>query len=97
MSLVELSQVASTRYSEDFRTGRLVFSRGGLMAAAMDDRIQQQSKAGRSLRDALRYLVSWTSRERRAFAIEELPALIQQATGVDVREVMEHWMQPLGR
>ena len=44
LSLVELSRVASTRYAEDFRTGRLVFSRGGLMAAAIDDRIRAESK-----------------------------------------------------
>ena len=43
LTLVELSRVASTRYSEDFRTGRLVFSRGGLMAAALDERIQERT------------------------------------------------------
>lgn len=35
LGLVDLSRVASTRYSEDFRTGQLVFSRGGLLAAAI--------------------------------------------------------------
>ena len=44
LPLVELSRVASTRYAEDFRTGRLVFSRGGLMAAAIDDRIQARDE-----------------------------------------------------
>ena len=95
LSLVELSRVASTRYSEDFRTGRLVFSRGGLMAAAIDDRIQSESKGTKSLRDALRYLVSWTARERRAFANDELASLIQQATGVDTGPVIEQWLRPL--
>lgn len=95
LSLVELSRVASTRYAEDFRTGRLVFSRGGLMAAAMDDRIQQQTGGARSLRDALRFLVAWTAREQRAFTIEELPRLIQEATGVDVGPVMREWLAPL--
>jgi predicted metalloprotease with PDZ domain len=93
MSLVELSRVGSTRYSEDFRVGRLLFSRGGLMAAAMDDRIRAGSKGSRSLRDAFRYLVAWSARERRAFEIEELPDLIQQATGVDTRGIMEEWMK----
>lgn len=95
LPLVELSRVASTRYAEDFRTGRLVFSRGGLMAAAMDDRIQQQTRGARSLRDALRHLVAWTAREQRAFTIDELPRLIQDATGVDVGQVMREWLAPL--
>ncbi len=85
LSLVELSRVASTRYAEDFRTGRLVFSRGGLMAAALDEHILRQTSGAKSLRDALRFLVAWTAREQRAFTIEELPALIQTATGVDTR------------
>ena len=44
LPLVDLSRVASTRYAEDFRTGRLVFSRGGLMAAALDERIQARDE-----------------------------------------------------
>lgn len=95
LSLVDLSRVASTRYAEDFRTGRLVFSRGGLMAAAIDERIQSESKGARSLRDALRFLVAWTARERRAFANDELAALIQQATGVNVAEVIAEWLRPV--
>ncbi len=95
LPLVELSRVASTRYAEDFRTGRLVFSRGGLMAAALDEHIQGETQGLKSLRDALRYLVAWTSREQRAFALDELPDLIRQATGVDTRAVMEEWLRPL--
>ena len=95
LPLVELSRVASTRYAEDFRTGRLVFSRGGLMAAALDDRIQAATTGAKSLRDALRYLVAWTARERRAFAIDELPALIQTATGVETGAVIAEWLRPL--
>ena len=95
LSLVELSRIASTRYSEDFRTGRLVFSRGGLMAAAMDDLIQKESKGAKSLRDAFRHLVAWSARERRAFSIDELPKLIEQATGVDTTRILDHWLRPL--
>jgi predicted metalloprotease with PDZ domain len=95
LSLVELSRVASTRYAEDFRTGRLVFSRGGLMAAAVDDRIQERTGRQRSLRDAFRFLVAWAARERRSFAIDELPDLIRQATGVDTRDVIDAWLLPL--
>jgi len=50
LSLVELSRVASTRYSEDFRTGQLVFSRGGLLAAALDDHITAWTRGAKSLR-----------------------------------------------
>lgn len=95
LTLVELSRVASTRYAEDFRTGRLVFSRGGLMAAAIDDHIQRETSGTRGLRDVLRYLVAWTSKEQRAFTIDELPALIQSATGVETRAVIEEWLRPL--
>lgn len=95
LPLVELSRVASTRYAEDFRTGRLVFSRGGLMAAAIDDRIREASGGTRRLRDALRFLVTWSARERRGFAIDELPGLIREATGVDVRAVVDAWLTPL--
>lgn len=95
LPLVELSRVASTRYAEDFRTGRLVFSRGGLMAAALDDRIQAGTNGARSLREALRYLVAWTGREQRAFTLDELPGLLREATGVDVQAVVDEWLQPL--
>lgn len=95
LSLVDLSRVASTRYAEDFRTGRLVFSRGGLMAAAIDDRIRSASQGARSLQDALKFLVAWTARERRAFANDELAALIQQATDVDTAPVIAEWLRPL--
>ncbi len=95
LTLVDLSRVASTRYAEDFRTGRLVFSRGGLMAAALDERIQAETKGAKSLRDALRFLVVWSERERRAFRNEELPWLIEEATGVDTRAIMDEWMAPV--
>jgi predicted metalloprotease with PDZ domain len=95
LPLVELSRVASTRYAEDFRTGRLVFSRGGLMAAAIDERLQRETRGARSLRDALRFLLAWTARERRGFTVDELPGLIREATGVDVTATMQEWLRPL--
>ncbi|MEZ5289629.1 MAG: hypothetical protein R2745_00960 [Vicinamibacterales bacterium] len=95
LSLVDLSRVASTRYAEDFRTGRLVFSRGGLMAAAIDDAIQRDTRGAKSLQDALRHLVAWTAREHRAFEVDELPALIREATGVEVGGVVREWLRPI--
>jgi predicted metalloprotease with PDZ domain len=95
MPLVELSRVASTRYSEDFRTGRTVFSRGGLMAAEIDDRIRQETRGTHRLRDALRHLVSWSRKNERPFEIEELPSIFEEATGVDTREIFDWWLKPL--
>jgi predicted metalloprotease with PDZ domain len=95
MPLVDLSRVASTRYSEDFRTGRTVFSRGGLMAAEIDERIRQESRGTHRLRDALRHLVSWSRKNERAFEIDELPTIFAEATGVDTHPVFEWWLKPL--
>lgn len=96
MSLVELSRAASTRYGEDFRTGRTVFSRGGLMAAEMDERIRERSQGAKGLRDALRHLMEWSAKNKRAFQIEELPRVFKEATGVETRDILEKWLQPMG-
>jgi predicted metalloprotease with PDZ domain len=98
MTLVELSRVGSTRYSEDFRTGRNLFSRGALMAAELDERIRELSAGRKSFRDGMRSLMAWSARNRRAFRVEELPAILSEGTGVDVREVrevMEKWLRPI--
>ncbi len=95
MPLVELSRVASTVYSEDFRTGRTVFSRGGLMAYEMDETLRARTAGRQRLRDALRGLVAWSAREKRPFRIDELSAIFQKATGVDLREAMERGLAAL--
>jgi predicted metalloprotease with PDZ domain len=95
MSLVELSRVGSTRYAEDFRTGRSLFSRGTLMAAELDERIRALSGGRKGLRDALRYLVAWSAREHRPFRIDELSAIFARATGVDTRAIVDRWLRPL--
>lgn len=92
MPLVSLSRTASTFYSEDFRTGRTVFSRGGLMAYEMDERLRSSPGGGARLRDALRALVAWSAREKRAFSIDELPGIFKAATGVETRDIMERWL-----
>ncbi len=94
LPLVEVSRIASTRYSEDFRTGRTAFSRGGLMAAEMDERIRSSTNGQKRLRDALRFLVKWSQREKRGFRIDELPGIVQEATGVDTRDILEKWLAP---
>ena len=91
MPLVDLSRVASLLYSADFRTGRTVFSRGGLMASEMDDAIRASSSGTKRLRDGLRSLVAWSAREKRPFRIDELPDILKAQTGVDTRAIMERW------
>ena len=92
MPLVELSRTASTMYSEDFRTGRTVFSRGGLMAHEMDEKIRASSGGSKRLRDGLRALVAWSAREKRPFRIDEMPMIFREATGVETRDIMERWL-----
>ncbi len=89
MPLVPLSRVASTRYSEDFRTGRTLFSRGALLAAELDERIRKETDGRTRLRDFFRHLVAWSAREKRGFRVDELPGLLREATGVEARDVWE--------
>ncbi len=96
LPLVDLSRVASTRYSEDFRTGRLVFSRGGLMAAAIDDRIQAESKGAKSLRDALRHLVDLDgARAPRVLERGTSPGSSATLPAWTSAPSIEEWLRPL--
>jgi predicted metalloprotease with PDZ domain len=97
MSLLDLSREGSFLYSEDFRIGMNLFSRGALMAAEMDDRIRARTQQKKSLRDALRYLLDWSEKNRRAFRVEELPVIFREATGVDTRDILDRRLQPLDR
>jgi len=90
-----LSREASFLYAEDFRTGMNVFARGALMAAEMDDRIRSQSEGKRCLRDALRWLLRWSAQNQKPFHVEDLPRYFATATGVDVTDILERWMQSL--
>ena len=95
MPLRELSLLASTQYAADFRIGRLTFSRGGLMAAEMDDRIRAQTHSAKSLRDALRHLIAWSAQNHRPFRIDDLSVRFREATGVDTHDILEKWLAPL--
>jgi predicted metalloprotease with PDZ domain len=92
MPLVDLSRIASLLYSADFRTGRTVFSRGGLMAREMDEAIRASTQGTKRLRDGLRGLVAFSAREKRPFQIDELPAILKASTGVETRPIMERWL-----
>lgn len=93
MPTVVLSREASFLYAQDFRTGMDTFARGALMAAEMDDRIRLRSQGKESLRDALRAVVFHVQKEQRPFKIDELAPLFQQATGVDVGDILQHWLE----
>jgi predicted metalloprotease with PDZ domain len=95
MSLEVLSREASFLYSEDFRTGANIATRGMLMAAEMDDRIREETHGQKSLRDAFRWLLAWSAEHRTAFLTERFPAYIESATGVAVADIFERWQQPL--
>ena len=94
MSLTELSRAASTKYSEDFRYGRNVFSRGAMLALELDDVITKQSRGRKRLRDAMRHVMEWSKREGRPFRVDDLPKIITEATNVDVGDVMNRWHRP---
>jgi predicted metalloprotease with PDZ domain len=94
MSLTDLSREGSFLYADDFRVGQNLFARGALMAAEMDDRIRSQTSGKKSLRDALRHLMEWSARNRRAFRVEELPVIFHDATGTDVSSILDRWMHP---
>src|ERR1700676_4367286 len=94
MSLADLSREGSFLYGDDFRVGQNLFSRGALMAAEMDERIGSQTGGQKSLRDALRHLMDWSERNRRAFHTEELPVIFREATGVDTWDILDRWMKP---
>jgi predicted metalloprotease with PDZ domain len=93
MPTVVLSREASFLYAQDFRTGMNTFARGALMAAEMDDRIRLRSQGKESLRDALRAIVLRVQKEQRPFKIDELATVFQQATGVDVGDILQHWLE----
>src|SRR5262249_36609438 len=95
MSLAELSREGSFLYADYFRTGMNLFSRGALMAEEMDDTIRAQTNGQKSLRDALRHLLDWTSQNHRAFTVDELPSIFREATGVDTAEILHRNLQPL--
>jgi predicted metalloprotease with PDZ domain len=95
MPLPRLSQEASFLYGDDFRMGMNIFSRGFLIAAEMDDRIQSQTGGQKSMRDAYRALLTWSAQHQRAFRVDELTRIISESTGVNVEDIMARWMRPL--
>jgi predicted metalloprotease with PDZ domain len=95
MSAVELSRLASTRDPSDPRVLRQARARGGMMAAEMDALIREQTAQRKSLRDGLRRVIArCAERDAGVLRLDELPALVQAGSGVDVRRVYDKWIGP---
>ena len=97
MPLEVLSREASFLYAVDFRTGKNVFARGALMAAEMDDRFREKTAGKKSLRDALQALLAWSQTNQRPFRMEEMMQIFSAATGVNVNDILQRWMEPLSK
>lgn len=91
LSLKELSYLASTQYSSDFRIGRNAFSRGALLAYELDQLITEKSGGKKSFRDALLNLYHWSEKNKRALPFEEIPVIMGRQLGVDIMEVWKKW------
>ncbi|HTR28676.1 MAG TPA: hypothetical protein VMH27_05370 [Puia sp.] len=92
LTLVELSQIASTQYAEDFRLGASVFSRGALMAAEINEYVKTRTGGKSSMRTIYRYLYEWSRQNQRPFTMQEFPGLLRSATGVDVSAIYNKWL-----
>ena len=96
MPLLELSRVGSVMYSTDFRVGRTLFIKGGLMAEEMDQKIRERTNCKKRLHDSLIGMVKWGQQSGRPFTTEELPGLIAKPVGVseqEIREIMQRWLR----
>jgi len=97
MPLDTLSREASFLYAVDFRLGKNIFSRGALMAAEMDDRIRAKTNGEKNLADALRALLVWCDKNQRPFQMEKMMKIFVDATGVDVRDILQRWQEPIAK
>lgn len=95
MGLEQLSQIASTMYGIDFRLGKAVYSRGALMAIEMNDYIKKKTGNRKSMKNVFRYLYMWAKENKRPFTMDEFPALINKACGVDVDAIYQKWQLPI--
>jgi hypothetical protein len=95
MNLQELSRQASLMYSEDFRLGMAVYSRGALMAIEMNNYLKEKTGGNKSIKTVLRYLYYWSKKNNRAFTMEEFPSLINEACGIDLSAIYNKWLLPI--
>ncbi|MES3035890.1 MAG: hypothetical protein V4813_17945 [Gemmatimonadota bacterium] len=91
-----LSRIASHQYSEDFRISATVFSRGALMAQAIDERIRRQTHGRQSIRDVAQALMAWCSTSSSPVTADVIVDVVQRSTGVASRDVVQEWLRPRG-
>ncbi len=91
LSLKELSLLASTQYSSDFRVGRNSFSRGALLAYDLNKLIKEKTKGQKSFKEMLLNMYRWTEKNQRAMPYEEIPQIMGEGLGVDIQKVWEKW------
>lgn len=92
MTTIELSRAASVSGGGDLRPRRNCVARGAMMAAEVDELIRQRTANGKGLRHGLRAVLAWCREHDRGFRVEELPALLEAGSGVDVRAVFDKWI-----
>ena len=47
------------------------------------------------MRDILRYLYNWSKENKRAFTVEEFPALIFKACDINLDSIYKKWQLPV--
>jgi len=90
LPLAQLSLIASSQYAGDFRTGMGVFSRGGLMAAAVDAAMRNGT-SGPRLREALRLVIS---EGRQPLDVPALLDAVRRSGGGNVSTIVTVWLAP---
>ena len=80
MPLLKLSRVGSLMYSEDFRTGRTLFSKGALMAEGIDEVIRQKTGGKKRLRDSFHAMMSWAEKSETRISSRRVARVDWQAS-----------------
>eukprot|EP01102_Stenamoeba_stenopodia_P009854 TRINITY_DN291_c0_g4_i1.p2 TRINITY_DN291_c0_g4~~TRINITY_DN291_c0_g4_i1.p2 ORF type:complete len:532 (-),score=91.80 TRINITY_DN291_c0_g4_i1:112-1707(-) len=94
MPLQYLSQIGSTQYALDFRTGETIFSRGGLMARAIDLYIQSQTNSEYSIQQPVNALYAWSIQQSQPLTIDVVTSIFRNTTGVDISSIITDWLGP---
>lgn len=68
------------------------YLKGELICLLLDQALRERSGGGRCLDDVLRHLYALTAPPKPGYDEGRLPALIQEATGVDVSELLAQWV-----
>jgi predicted metalloprotease with PDZ domain len=96
-STAELSRIAAHQYSDDFRLGLAVVSRGSLMAEAIDQRIRRETRGAKTFRDVARGLMAWCATSNAPVSVDALEQVVRRETGVASRDLIDKWLAPRGQ